>query len=168
MTNQADGRRRLPRFFRRVFALGYYLLCAAFVFTVAFSVTYGAFRSYDKKSATAPIDIRPDDADGQKCIKDIEAALDQLHRRSRTTFAEAGARVSLRPWTDWSNNWRLSIRAIERHCLLRSSPTMKPVLEYAKDAERLHLGYDTAVRAYYKVAKKAAKRIVDRQKSASK
>jgi len=147
---------RLPNLLRRVFTYGYYLLCACFVFCVSFSATYGAYRSYDDPSAAAPVAITPDDADGQKCASDLNALLATLHRVAKQHFGDAAKRDAIRYWTQVSERWRKELTILKARCHLKTSRAMKALLVRAKQVERIHMAYDTGLRAFFKVAYKAA------------
>ena len=163
MTEGADQPKGLQKVLRGIFTLGYYLLCAGFVFTVAFSVSYGAYRSYDDESATAPATISPSDADGEKCVRDVDAKLTGLHTQAWDTFAGVGTKGALRGWAKWSKSWRQSMDGIRTRCHLKSSLSMRPVALYVKDVERIHLAYDTGLRAFSNLAKRPARRIRERR-----
>ena len=158
---------RLPQRFRTIFTWLYDLFCVAFVFTIAFSATYGAYRSYDDPSDAASASITPDDADGQKCISDIDSILQRAHDESQAFFGRMAAKNLLREWSDWSDGWRRELESIRNRCQLRRSKPMKPILAYTNDVERVHMGYDRAIRAFHEVARKAANRIRSRMLSPS-
>jgi hypothetical protein len=147
---------RLPQMFRRVFTYGYYFLCAGFVFCVSFSATYGAFRSYEDPNSAAPLEISLQDADGQKCASDLDALLLQLHRSATNQFGVASNKEAMQYWTQLSEAWRRKLTILKAHCHLKTSRAMKALLDRSKHVERIHMAYDTGLRAFFKVAHKSA------------
>ncbi len=134
--------------FRGLFALLYYALCVGFVVTVAFSVTYGAFRSTTQEDDAAPSSIQPDDADGQQCFADLRMLLTGLHEEAGDAFEAYLDTKNLDRWNAFSADWRGRLDALSRRCHLTTSPAMKPMKVYAKDVERIHRAYDTSLRSY--------------------
>ena len=151
----------LPSFFRRVFTYIHYSLCFAFFVIIAYSATHGAFATQTGKTPSTPSSISLGDADGQKCLRDLDALLKQLHHHARLQFDTAHEKTAVRSWNDWSEGWRASLASLYLHCRLKSSKDMKPALAYAKNIERVHLSYDNAFRAYFKVGHKASRKIDD-------
>ncbi len=149
----------LPSFFRRVFTYIHYALCFAFFVIIAYSATVGAFATQDGTTPSTPSSLSLSDADGQKCLRDLDALLEQLHRHARQQFDTAHEKTALRSWNDWSEQWRRALTSLNLHCRLKTSASMKPALKYAKNIERIHLSYDNAFRAYFKVGHKASRKI---------
>ena len=144
---------------RRLFTYLHYALCLAFVVIVAYSATVGAFSTPHSSTANGPADIDLANADGQKCVRDLDALHTRLHTHARSQFGQTKSKDALRSWTEWSNEWREALGRLRAYCKLKSASSMKPALTYAKNIERLQMAYDNALRAYFNHGHKAARRI---------
>ena len=148
-----------PSLMRRLFTYLHYALCLAFVIIVAYSATVGAFSSPHSSSESGPAVVELNNADGQKCVRDLDALHARLHTHARLQFGRTHSKDALRSWTEWSNEWREALSRLRAYCRLKEAPSMKPVSTYAKSVERLQVAYDNAIRAYFNHGHKAAKRI---------
>jgi len=144
---------------RKVCLLLYYSLCVGFVVTVAFSVTYGAFRPTAGQGGEAPASVRPDDGDGQQCFADLGLMLDSLHTEASSSFTEFLNTKSLERWSAFSERWRDDLANLSARCHLKTSAAMAPMREYAKDIERVHRAYDTSLQSYSERLKRSATRL---------
>ncbi len=147
------------RFFRRLFQGVYYALVVGFVAVVGYSATVGAFTHSGSETTTNQAAITPENAAGQKCMVDLAELHNRLHFEAQMAFRTADIKDSERKWDSVSNAWRRDLEDVTGRCHLKSAKAMKPVLKFAKDVERVHMAFDTGLRAFRNVAKKPVGRI---------
>ena len=51
-------------------------------------------------------------------------------------------------WRTWAQGWRKDVKGAVRACQLTKDPSMRPLLEVAKDLKRLEVAYATAITGF--------------------
>jgi hypothetical protein len=147
----------LPRLLREIFRALYWTGTVGLAATVALSATFGAYRRPAVDEADlVPADVRPDDADGRRCVERVRVLDRELVERAGRTFVGDGGPSPdfAADWADWSRSWRLGLERTRGACRLRESPAMRPVAELADSLERLHLAYTTALLGFSDVGRR--------------
>ncbi len=151
-----------PRVLRRVFQVGYVLMCVGIGGSVAWSVTAEGLGTPAPTAApiAAPADVTPDGAVGRQCVQRLRGLYDDLHARARVAFDAAveDAAESEAAWRRWSNGFRAELRALRSGCRLETE-AMRPVEQLASDVERVHLAYTTGLRGFVEVGRKPVVRL---------
>lgn len=152
----------LPRLLRELFRAAYWVAAIGLAISVALSSTLGAFRRPVVDPADrVPVDVRPDDPDGRRCVARLHELYRELVERAGRTFVGDGGPSPdfAADWEAWSRSWRGRVERIRVRCRLEEAPTMRPVAELADALERLHLAYTTALQGFSDVGRQELLRV---------
>lgn len=151
-----------PRLLRRVFQIGYVLMCVGIGGSVAWSVTAEGLGGTAPSAAPidAPASVTPDGPVGRQCTARLRGLYVELQDRARVAFAGATdeAAEAEAAWRQWSDTFRADLRGLRSGCRL-DAEAMRPVEQLANDVERVHLAYTTALRGFVEVGRKPVVRL---------
>jgi len=120
--------------------------------SVSLSVTYHAIQAAGGGATT----------DAASSGADCDADLDRLYAAVRGE----GARLMAAPtpkiaetWHEWSAGWRAEYEGMRARCTASGAPNREATRKRAKDLERVHLAYTTAIRGFIDVGRRPLERI---------
>ena len=138
-----------PTRLRRLFKAGYFLICILGVVIVAYSATYGAFFQDDAPvTGDATTADALDGSQGPACVKRFKALHQLLKAQAHKTLDAPVKADDGQAWRTWAQGWRKDVKRAVRACQLTKDPSMRPLLEIAKDLKRLEVAYATAITGF--------------------